>query len=53
MDIRISRHLEEEFTWPTVKQLWVISTMMLFYTTKELKNKGALSLRQYWGNTAF
>ena len=30
VDIRISSHLKEELAWAADKQLWVISTTMLF-----------------------
>ena len=50
VDVCISRHLKEELTWAIDKRLWVISTIMLFKnskSTKELKNKAVLNLKQY------
>ena len=47
----ISRRLNEELAWVIDKQLWIISDKMLLKivvaTTKKLKNKAILSLRQY------
>ena len=40
LDVRVSSYLKEELTWAVDKQLWVISTIMLFKnskSTKELK----------------
>ena len=49
--IHVSRHLKEELAWAIDKWLWIISNIMLFktviYTTKELKNKAVLNLKQY------
>ena len=36
-DVRISSHLKEELTWAVDKQLWVISTIMLFKNSKSTK----------------
>ena len=50
VDICVSSHLKEELTWAIDKRLRVISTIMLFKnskSTKELKNKAVLNLRQY------
>ena len=30
VDVCVSSHLKEELAWATDKQLWVISTIMLF-----------------------
>ena len=32
IDINILSHLEEELAWTADKQLWIISTIMLFVT---------------------
>ena len=37
VDVRISSHLNKELAWAVDKWLWVISTIMLFKSTKELK----------------
>ena len=37
VDIRVSTHLKEELTWAIDKRFYVISTIMLFKSTKELK----------------
>ena len=50
VDVRVSSHLKEELTWAIDKRLQVISTVMLFKnskSTKELKNKAVLNLKQY------
>ena len=51
MNISASRHLKEE-AWAIHKRLCVISNIMLFeiaiYTTKKLKNKTVLKLKQYY-----
>ena len=51
MGKHVSRHLKEELSWATDKWPQVISNIMLFKTviatTKELKNKAALSVKQY------
>ena len=39
VDVRVSSHLKEELTWAINKWLWVISTIMLFKSTKELRIK--------------
>ena len=39
VDVRVSSHLKEELAWATDKQLWVISTIMVFKSTKELRIK--------------
>ena len=41
IDIRVSSHLKEELTRAIDKQLWIISTIMLFKkkSTKELRIK--------------
>ena len=36
-DVRISSHLKEGLTWAVDKQLWVISTIMLFKNSKSTK----------------
>ena len=46
VNVRILSHLKEELAWAIDKQLWVISTVMLFKNTKELKNKAVLILEQ-------
>ena len=47
----IGSHLKEELAWAIEKWLWVISNTMLFktvsYTTKNLRNKVILNLKQY------
>ena len=46
VDICISSHLKEELAWAADKRLWVISTIMLFISSKELKelkNKAILN----------
>ena len=54
VDVRVSSHLKEELTWAIDKQLWVISTIMLFENSKstkelkKLKNKAVLNLKQYY-----
>ena len=48
--LRVSSHLKEELAWAVNKQLWVISTTMVFKnskSTKELTNKAVLTLKQY------
>ena len=40
------KHLKEELVWATDKQLCII-IKYLNYTTKELKNRVVLSLKQY------
>ena len=47
MDVCVSSHLKEELAWTADKQLRVISIIMLFYSTKELKNEAVLNLKQY------
>ena len=49
IDVRVLSHLKEELAWAADKQLWVISTIMFknIYSTKELKNKDVLNLKQY------
>ena len=37
IDVRISSHLKEELTWAIDKQLWIISTIMLFQSSKSSK----------------
>ena len=37
VEIRILSHLKEELAWAIDKRLWIISTIMLFKNTKELK----------------
>ena len=40
IDVRVSSHLKEELAWDAGKRLWIISTKMLFKsskTTKEVK----------------
>ena len=44
--VHISRHLKEELAWAIDKQLQVINNKMS-YTTKELRNKPILILKQY------
>ena len=45
-DVDVSRHLKEELAWVINKQLRVISNKSS-YTTKKLKNKAFLNLKQY------
>ena len=51
MGTQVLKYLKEELAWATVIQIQVIYNAMLFktisYTTKELKNKAFLSLKQY------
>ena len=50
VDICVSSHLKEEPALAVDKQLQVISTIMLFKSSKsakELKNKAVLNLKQY------
>ena len=51
VDIRISSHLKEELAWAADKQLWVISTTMLFKnicsTKRNQRIKLFLNLKQY------
>ena len=50
IDIHVSSHLKEKLAWAVDKRLRVISTMMLFKNTKELKgtkSKAVLNLKQY------
>ena len=47
VNICISRCLKEELTWAIDKRLWVISNKMFGYTTKKLKKKAVLNLKQY------
>ena len=50
VDIRVSSHLKEELTWVIDKRLRVISTVMLFKSTKELKEtkeQSRFKLKQY------
>ena len=40
LDVCVSSHLKQELAWAIDKQLWIISTIMLFKdssSTKELK----------------
>ena len=47
VNVRVSRHLKEELAWVIDKWLWAISNKMLVvYTTKKLKNKAVLNLKQ-------
>ena len=49
IDICILSHLKEKLAWAVDKRLQVISTIMLFKNTKELKrtkNKAILNLEQ-------
>ena len=48
-----SRHMhvevfKKELAWAIDKRLQVISNIKQLCTTKELKNKGVISLKQYW-----
>ena len=48
----VSGHLKEQLAWARDKQIWAINNAMLFKTviahsTKELKNKTILNLKQY------
>ena len=49
--VRVSRRLKQELAWVIDKRLRVISNKILFktvvYTTKKLKNKAVLNLKQY------
>ena len=47
VNVRVSSHLKEELTWAIDKRLQVISTVMLFKSTKELKKRAVLNLKQY------
>ena len=51
INANVSKHLKEELAWVIDKWLEVISDIMLFetviYTTKKLKNKAVLKLKQY------
>ena len=47
MHVRISSHLKEELAWAIDNRLRAISTIILFKSTKELKNKAILNLKQY------
>ena len=50
VNICVLRHLKEELAWVIDKRLRVISNKMLFQnscTTKKLKNKAVLNLKQY------
>ena len=50
-DICVSWHSKEELVWVINKWLWFISSIILFetviWTSKELRNKTILSLKQY------
>ena len=37
VDVRISNHLKEKLSWAIDNRLWVISTIMLFKTSKSIK----------------
>ena len=47
-----SLFVKEQLAWATDKWLWVIGNIISFnacsYTTKQLKHKAVLSLKQYW-----
>ena len=50
VDVRVLSHLKEELAWAIDKPLRIISTIILFKnskSTKELKNKAVLNLKQY------
>ena len=47
VDIHVSSHLKEELAWAVDKRLRIISAIMLCNSTKELKNKAILNLKQY------
>ena len=37
VDVRVSSYLKEELAWAVDKQLWVISSIMLFKNSKSIK----------------
>ena len=37
VDVHVLSHLKQELAWAAGKWLWVISTILLFKSTKELK----------------
>ena len=48
IDVHVSSHLKEELAWAVDKQLWVISTIMLFKnnkTTKKLKGTSCFKFK--------
>ena len=47
VDVHVSSYLKRELAWAVDKQLWVISTLMLFKGTEELKNRAVLNFKQY------
>ena len=48
MNVHVSRLLKEELAWAIDKQLQVISNHYnVSYTTKKIKNKAVLNLKQY------
>ena len=47
IDVCISSHLKEELAWAVDKQLRIISYLKNSKSTKELKNKAVLNLKQY------
>ena len=47
VDVHVSSHLKEELAWAVDKWLLIINTIMLCNSTKELKNKAVLNLKQY------
>ena len=47
MNVCILSYLKEELAWVIDKQLWVVSNKMLFKTSKKLKKKAILNLKQY------
>ena len=47
VNLLVSRRLKEELAWVIDNWLWAVSNKMLFKTTKKLKNKAVLNLKQY------
>ena len=51
LNVRVSKSSKEELAWAIDKRLRVVSSKMLFktviYTTKKLKNKAVLNLKQF------
>ena len=43
----ISRHLTEELDWAIDKKLWISGLFKNSYTTKNIKNKAILNIKQY------
>ena len=51
VNIRVLKSLKEDLAWAIDKRLRIVSNKMLFktvsYTTKKLKNKAVLNLKQF------